>query len=137
MQLCTPEHGLYEITRLVTTKWQCDVLIVFVPLSVGLAFGMAGSWAVIRSLRARVQLYQLYVHDRLDRQFKGTVTSVTQKPELIVRLTDTIDRIVYACSHCNQQFPFADNVSSKDAAARVVAEFREHVQQAHRQSCPF
>ena len=66
---------------------------------------------------------------------KASVLLLSDKTKL--EISDTIDRLVYACSHCNQQFPFVDNLSSKDAAARVVADFREHVQQEHCQSRPF
>lgn len=33
----------------------------------GLLAGLAASWTVIRSLRARIKFYETYIHDRIEK----------------------------------------------------------------------
>jgi hypothetical protein len=40
--------------------------------------------------------------------------------------------MVYQCSLCRQEFPLAEDVTPKEAVAKLYAEFKKHVQQQHR-----
>jgi hypothetical protein len=58
---------------------------------------------------------------------------MSQKPQLTIRAVRD-EPIVYQCSHCGRQFPLAEDVPPKDAAAKLLREFKEHVQQVHTDS---
>jgi hypothetical protein len=57
-----------------------------------------------------------------------------KKPELVIRAKSKEEIIVYECSDCGCQFSLADDIAPRDAVARLIAEFRAHVQHEHPES---
>ena len=102
------------------------------PLLAGIVTGTAGSWAFYK---AKIREYEAYIHERIEAQSRGAMSTMTQKPELIIRGGGQGVAIVYQCSYCGLQFPLADGEKPKEAMARLYATFRTHVREEHPESC--
>ena len=98
------------------------------PLLAGMVMGTATSWAFYK---ARIRAYQAYIHERIEGQLKGVMSTMGQKPELIIRGGGQGTSIVYQCSYCGRQFPLADCETPKEAVAKLYATFKTHVRQEH------
>ena len=105
-------------------------------LSAGIAIGIAASWAVVRSLRKKVALYEAYLHERIEGRCKEALTAMTKKPELMIRAAGKGDHIGYQCSCCGLEFPLADDMMPKEAVIELYHRFREHVEQHHPEASP-
>jgi hypothetical protein len=98
------------------------------PLLAGIVTGATASWAFYK---ARIRAYQAYIHERIEGQLEGTMSTMTQKPELIIRGGGQGIAIVYQCSFCGRQFPLDESETPKEAMAKLYTTFKTHVRQEH------
>ncbi len=105
-------------------------------LFAGIALGSAASWAFFRSARRKAKLCEAYYRERIEGQFKGALTTMTGKPELIVKRACEENRVGYYCSCCGLEFPLAHDVTPKEAVIELLRRFGEHAEREHPQASP-
>ncbi len=96
----------------------------------GIVVGTAISWLYYK---AKIREYQAYIHERIEGQLEGAMSTINQKPELIIRGSGRGAAIVYQCSYCGHQFPLGDCETPKEAMSKLYETFRTHVRQEHSQ----
>jgi hypothetical protein len=100
-------------------------------LAAGIAVGIVVSFGLLHSARAKVRLYEAYIHDRMEGRLRETLAAMTRKPQLIITRSSSQGRIAYQCSSCELEFPLSDDLGPKEAVLVLYRAFRKHVEEAH------
>ena len=69
------------------------------------------------------------------RGVEGKAT-MNEKPKLIVSGSDSPQPLHYVCSHCSRPFYLSGNEPPKEAVAKLLESFGEHVEREHRNPGP-
>ena len=105
-------------------------------LAAGAAAGVVMSWLLSRALRAKVKIYEAYLHERIGGRFNETLAGAKARPELIIRGTAEGQPVAYQCSGCGQEFYLPGDSPPQEAVARMFAQFAAHLEREHPKDRP-